>query len=352
MENQSLINKSDTVLVTGANGFIGSSVVRGLLELGFQHVRCFTRSSKGAEKLEASVRGLGLHSRIEVMTGNLLSPQDCARAARNAAAIFHLAAGRGDKSFPDAYMNSVVTTRNLLQAVDRDCLKRFVNVSSFSVYTNNGKHRGRYLDETSPVEERPALRGEAYCFAKVEQEKLVADYGKKYGMPYVILRPGQVYGAGNEGITGRVGIGTFGIFLHLGGGNLIPFTYVENCAEAIIRAGLKPGIDGEIFNVVDDELPTSRKFLKLYKKNVTKFSSLYVPHFASYLLCLLWEKYSSWSKEQIPPVFNRKRWSANWRKTRYSNDKLKKMISWEPRISTEEGLKLFFASCRAKETRA
>ena len=60
MENQSLINKSDTVLVTGANGFIGSSVVRGLLELGFQHVRCFTRSSKGAEKLEASVRGLGL----------------------------------------------------------------------------------------------------------------------------------------------------------------------------------------------------------------------------------------------------------------------------------------------------
>ena len=233
------------------------------------------------------------------MTGNLLSPQDCARAARNAAAIFHLAAGRGDKSFPDALHEFGCHDSQPAAGRDRDCLKRFVNVSSFSVYTNNGKHRGRYLDETSPVEERPpALRGEAYCFAKVEQEKLVAHYGKKYGMPYVILRPGQVYGAGNEGITGRVGIGTFGIFLHLGGGNLIPFTYVENCAEAIIRAGLKPGIDGEIFNVVDDELPTSRKFLKLYKKNVTKFSSLYVPHFASYLLCLLWEKYSSWSKGQ------------------------------------------------------
>ena len=98
-------------------------------------------------------------------------------AARNAKVIFHLAAGRGEKSFPDAFMNSVVTTRNLLDAAaSNGCLKRFVNVSSFAVYSNQHKSHGTLLDESCPVEQSPALRGEAYCFAKVEQEQIVIEY--------------------------------------------------------------------------------------------------------------------------------------------------------------------------------
>ena len=145
----------------------------------------------------------------------------------------------------------------------------------------------------APSKPHPAQRGEAYCFAKAEQDEIVAEYGKRIGIPYVIVRPGQVYGPGNEGITARVGIGTFGLFLHLGGSNTIPFTYVDNCVEAIALAGLKRGIDGETFNVVDDDLPSSRKFLRLYKRNVKRFPSVYVPHFVNYALCYLWEKYSA-----------------------------------------------------------
>lgn len=250
-------------------------------------------------------------------------------------------------------MNSVVTTRNLLDAAaSHGILKRFVNVSSFAVYSNRRKSRGTLLDESCPVEQSPALRGEAYCFAKVEQEQIVIEYGKQRSVPYVIVRPGQVYGPGNEGITGRVGIGTFGIFLHMGGSNTIPLTYVDNCADAIILAGLQSGVDGQIFNVVDDNLPTSRKFLRLYKKNVGAFSSLYVPHAFSYLLCYLWEKYSSWSHEQLPPVFNRRRWHAYWKSTNYSNQKLKNYLAWTPRVPTEEGLKLFFESCRSRRASA
>ena len=81
-------------------------------------------------------------------------------------------------------------------------------------------------------------------------------------------RPGAVYGPGKAGITGRVGVGTFGIFLHLGAGNPIPLSYVDNCAEAIVLAGLVKGLDGEVFNVVDDDLPSSRRFLRLYKEQV------------------------------------------------------------------------------------
>jgi nucleoside-diphosphate-sugar epimerase len=353
MESEYIINKSAPVLVTGATGFIGSRVVEGLLELGFQHVRCFARSSKGRNRLETLARISGIGSRIEIITGNLLSPQDCVGAAKNVEVIFHLAAGRGEKSFPDAFVNSVVTTRNLLEAAaSHGCLKRFVNISSFSVYSNQQKSQRKLLDESCPVEQSPALRGEAYCFAKVEQDQIVIEYGKTRAIPYAIVRPGQVYGPGNEGITGRVGIGTFGIFLHMGGSNTLPLTYVDNCADAIILIGLKHGADGQIFNVVDDDLPTSRKFLRLYKKNVGTFPSLYISHAVSYGLCYLWEKYSVWSQEQLPPTFNRRRWHSYWKSTSYSNEKLKKQLGWKPRVRTEDGLKLFFESCRARRANA
>jgi len=284
-----------------------------------------------------------------VIKGNLLSREDCTTATKDVAVIFHLAAGRGEKSFPDAFMNSVVTTRNLLDACLRDtCLRRFVSISSFTVYTNTQKPRWRLLDESCPVEKRPELRGDAYCFAKAKQDEIVTEYGKRFGIPYVIVRPGHVYGPGNEGITGRVGIGTFGIFLHLGGSNTIPFTYVDNCVEAIVLAGLKKGVDGEVFNVMDDDLPSSRAFLRLYKQNVRRFNSIYVPHFVSYALCWLWEKYANWSEGQLPPVFNRRRWHAYWKKTRYSNERLKARLGWTPKVPMTEGLRRYFQSCRER----
>lgn len=348
-DNPFIIEPEDLILVTGATGFIGSRVVESLLHLGFRRLRCFARPSSDIARLEAVGGRSREGTHLELFRGNLLSCQDCDVATRNAAVIFHLAAGTGEKSFPEAFRNSVVTTRNILEATLRHGqLKRFVNVSSFSVYSNRNKTHRRLLDETCPVESRPEYLTDAYSFAKAKQDELVVKCGRESGLPYVIVRPGYVIIPGNGAISGRVGSGAFGLFLHLGGSNTMPFTYVDNCADAIVLAGLKPDVNGEVFNVVDDDLPSSRYFLRQYKRQVKPFKSVYLPHFASYALCFLWERYSVWSERQLPPAFNRRVWHSFWKKTRYSNEKLKNLLGWKPKVAMAEGLKRYFAACRSE----
>ena len=157
-----IIRPDDPVLVTGATGFIGSKVVETLIRLGFTNLRCFVRPSANSAKLKALRQVAEGGAAIQFIHGNLLSREDCMAAAAGASVVYHLAAGTGEKSFPDAFMNSVVTTRNLLDAcVRHQCVRRFVSISSFAVYSNRKKPSGRILDESAPVEERPELRGEA-----------------------------------------------------------------------------------------------------------------------------------------------------------------------------------------------
>ena len=343
-----IIEPDDLILITGASGFIGPRLLTSLVDIGFRNLRCLVRT-QGSEfsRHDSIARALDQGARVEVFRGNLLSREDCDAAVRNAKVVFHLAAGRGEKSIPEAYRNSVVTTRNLLEASSRHgCLKRFVNVGSFTVYSNERKPHRRLLDESCPVEKNPQLRGDAYTFAKAKQDELVAEYSQRFGIPSVIVRPGYVIGPGNPGISGRVGVGTFGVFLHLGGSNVVPFTYVDNCADAIALAGVKRGVDGEVFNIVDDDLPSSREFLRLYKRNVRPFRSIYLPHVLSYVLCLLWERYSTWSDGQLPAAFNRRIWHAYWKKTRYSNEKAKDRLGWKPKVSMAEALRRHLEACR------
>jgi nucleoside-diphosphate-sugar epimerase len=343
VNQERIVLSSERILVTGSTGFIGTRLVDALLRYGFSSIRCFVRPSSRLDGLYKVLDRYSTADTVELFQGDLLSPEDCQRAVDGCTIVYHLAAG-SDKSFAGSFMNSALATRNLMDAtVGRGELKRFVNVSSFAVYSTLKIQRRGVLDETCPLEDSPQERYDPYGFGKLKQEELVKEYGKKFGLPYVILRPGTVFGPGKRELSGRVGIGTFGVFIQVGGFNLLPLTFVDNCAEAIVLAGLKPGVEGEVFNVVDDELLTSGQFLSAYKKSVNRFFSVRIPYLAAHYLSCLWEKYSKKSKGQLPPVFNRRRCAAEWKEVRFTNQKLRDRLGWKPRIGLEQAMALFLS---------
>jgi nucleoside-diphosphate-sugar epimerase len=342
------ISRDRRILITGCGGFIGSKVVEKLLEYGFANLRCFVRPSSYLGGLKNVLSKFDAGRNVELVTGDLLSRDDCQKAVEGVSIVYHLAAGM-EKSFAGAFMNSVLATRNLMDAfLKQGQPKRFVNVSSFAVYSNMALKRGALFDEACPLENAPQERFDAYGFSKLKQEELVKEYGSKYGLPYVIVRPGYVFGPGRTELNRRVGIGTFGFFIQVNGSHSLPLTFVDNCAEAVVLTGLKAGIDGEVFNVVDDQLPTGREFLKAYKKKMKSFRSIRIPYFAGYSLSTLWERYSHWSNWQFPPVFNPRRCSAEWKSQRYSNKKIKERVGWRPRVPMNEAMEAFLAQFESK----
>jgi nucleoside-diphosphate-sugar epimerase len=342
MNSSYIASHGDRILVTGSNGFIGTKVVETLFEYGFTNLRCFVRPFSRLDRLHEVLSRHPAGQNVELVKGDLLAREDCRKATEGVSVILHLAAGM-EKSFAGAFMNSALTTRNLLDAfLEFGKPKCFVNVSSFAVYSNLGLRRGALLDENCPLEDAPQKRFDAYGFGKLKQEELVKEYGEKHKLPYVILRPGYVFGPGKTELNGRVGINTFGFLIQVRGSNALPLTFVDNCAEAIVLAGLTAGIDGEVFNVVDDDLLTSRQFLKKYRKKVSGFS-VRIPYSVAYALSLLWEKYSKWSKGQLPPVFNRRRCAAEWKGNRYSNEKLHDRLGWKPKVKMDEAMAAFLS---------
>jgi len=329
------------VLITGSAGFIGARVVKTVLDYGFKNVTCMVRPASNRSRLESVIRQHP-EANVRIVEGNLLSPAACRAATQDATVVLHLAAGTG-KTFAGCVLSSVVTTKNLLEAIQEpQKVKRFVNVSSFSVYSNFDLSRNAMLDETCALETKHVDRNEPYAYAKLKQDELVQEYSSRLNIPYVIVRPGAVYGPGKADVTGRVGIDTFGFFLHLGGRNRIPFTYVDNCADAIVLAGIVKGVDGLAFNVVDDDLPTSKNFFAAYRSRVWARRYVAVPYRAFYVLCWLWERYAQRSNGQIPAVFNRRRCSAYWKGNRYSNQRLKDLLGWTPAVPFREGSQLYF----------
>jgi nucleoside-diphosphate-sugar epimerase len=345
------MDQKENVLVTGASGFIGKRLVSTLAEKGNFNVRCIVRAG-GSDKTLRSIKEKFPESNIELIKGDLKNGSGLEEALRGIKTVYHLAAM---KSGPIAasYYNTVVGTRNLLLKISEVCdLKRFVHVSSFSVYGTARMSAGDMVNEDTPLENNLEKRADGYTYVKLKQELLVWDFAEKAHIPVVVVRPGVVYGPGGDLFSRRIGFSLLNRFINIGRRNLLPLTYVDNAVEAIILAGTVDGADGEAFNLVDDELPTCSDYLNLYKKKVKKIHTINCPYLVFFFLSWIYDKYYVFSKGQIPAVFNPYQTASAWKGNTFENKKLKKRLGWSQKIPTTTGLEKTFCYFRKMESRA
>ncbi len=327
------------VLVTGSNGFLGSALVKRLLETGVKEIRCFVREGSNRARLDL-LKERFPSAQIEYYTGTLNSHEDPLGAVKGVDIVYHLAASLGGAP-ADMFLNTVVASKNLLEAiVTENPTIPLVHISSFSVYGVAHLPKGYTITEETPLENHPERR-DPYAFVKWYQEKLLLEYQQRHGFPLIILRPGVIYGPHGSALSGRVGLQLGSIFLHLGGSNILPLSYVENCADAIITAAEHPVSGVSIYNVHDDDLPSSRSYLRAYQREVKRLHPLPIPYPLLQLISKGVEWYHGYSKGQLPAIFTPYKSANLWKGNRFDNSKIKS-IGWRQRIPTAEGMRRTF----------
>jgi nucleoside-diphosphate-sugar epimerase len=332
-----------TVLVTGSTGFLGTAVVERLLAHGVGRVRCFARPSSDTARLATLASANA--NRIEVAIGNLQCAADIDRALTGVDTVCHLAAAMHG---PPAriFLDTVVSSKRLMETMTGHPIKRFVLVSSLSVYGLADAPRDSVVDETRALERHPERR-DVYSHAKLRQELVVREHAANGGVELVVLRPGTLYGSGGPAFSPRIGLVISGCLFHFGGDNVLPLSHVSNCAEAVVLAATGGLPAPAAYNVVDDDLPTAAEYVRRYKREVERIRSIRCPFFATMVLSKWAERWHVSSSGRIPAVLTPYRTGSLWRGHRFDNRRLR-LAGWTQIVSTRDGLARAFDDLRAR----
>ena len=235
------------VLVTGGAGFIGSNLVRGLLERG-DDVRVLDNFSTGNR---ANLEGLD----VEIVEGELRSYERVHNAVRGTEIVYHLGAlGSVPRSVQDPLTSSAVNvegTLNVLLAARDEGIRRVVFSSSSSVY---GTRR-----ELPVREEAPPDPLSPYGVAKLAAERYCVAFSRVYeSFESVVVRYFNVFGPRQSPFSQYAAVIPLFITAVAEGRPITidgdgeqrrDFTYVSNVVDGTIRAAEADGANGRIFNV-------------------------------------------------------------------------------------------------------
>jgi len=232
-----------SILVTGATGFIGGTLIRRLVGDG-RAVRAALRRTIPRLPVEAEL----------VAISDIGPETNWMRAVDGVDAVVHLAARvhMTGESTPDALplfrAVNAAGSATLARAAREAGVRRLVLLSTTTVYGD--RSLGRPFDEASPL--APVT---PYARSKLEAEQLVAEALQGSSTEFVVLRPPLVYGAGAKGNFERlVRLVRRGIPLPLASvHNRRSLVYVGNLVDAIVRSLDHPGAAGRTYVVSDGE---------------------------------------------------------------------------------------------------
>lgn len=239
--------KGKKVLVTGADGFIGSHLAEALVNCGaVVRAFCFYNSFGSWGWLDNSEK----KSCFEVVMGDIRDRNFVDKSMKGVDIVFHLAALIAipySYSAPQSFVETnVMGTLNVLEGALKQNVKRVVHTSTSEVYGT---------PKIMPITEENPLQGQSpYSASKIGADKLCEAYHCSFGLPVVVLRPFNTYGPRQSmravipTILGQLLSGKKKIEL----GNLKPkrdLTYISDTVEGFLKVGIAKNVEGEVIQL-------------------------------------------------------------------------------------------------------
>ena len=305
---------AEKILVTGADGFIGSHLTEELVKQGFD-VKAFSLYNSFNTWGWLDTLSQDIMENVEVFTGDIRDPNGVREAMKGTDAVFHLAALIAipfSYHSPDAYVDTNIKgTLNVLQAAKQLELDKVLITSTSEVYGT-----AQYV----PIDESHPYRGQSpYSATKIGADRLAESFYRSFGLPVAIVRPFNTYGPRQ---SARAVIPTI-------------ITQLLAGKEEIKLGSLTPTRD---FNFVKD---TARGFIEIYRSDKTIGEEINIATQNEISIGELAEELIRQINPQAKIVCDEERLrpeKSEVNRLLGSNEKIKRLTEWEPCFTFEEGL--------------
>ena len=231
--------KPEKVLITGANGFIGNTLMR------------YYKTQK------VPVVGIDLIGNDDdIVQGDIANPETISHLLESCDVVVHTAALVSNSiADSDMWRVNVLATRNLIAAAEKYKVRRFVQLSSIVAYGNAAEGE---LDEDQPVH----ADGGSYVLTKLASEHTVLAAQAKSSLELVIIRPGDVYGPGSRPwiILPLEAINKGQFMLPAKGKGFFRPIYIDDLVRGIALAVSTQEASGEIFNLSCEGYMSTKEF--------------------------------------------------------------------------------------------
>lgn len=311
--DQNIVNK---VLITGANGFIGNTLMRYYKQQG------------------TAVIGVDLHGNgDDIIQGDIANPETISHLLEQCDVIVHTAALVSNAmKDSDMWRVNVLATRNLIAAAKQHKVRRFVQISSIVAYGNAAQGE---LDEDYPVH----ADGGSYVLTKLASEHAVLAAQASGGIEVVILRPGDVYGPGSRPwiIAPLEAIAKNQFMLPAKGEGFFRPIYVDDLIRGIDLAVRHPAAAGEIFNLSCEGHITTKEYFASHYQWLGKKGPMLVSTKVALAVSAIASKVTDLmgNLNEASPATVAQLATKSW----FSIKKAERILGWKPEISFEEGIK-------------
>lgn len=303
------------VLVTGADGFIGSHLVEELIKKGYE-VRAFTYYNSFNNWGWLDTLPGDIMRDVEVFQGDVRDPNGVEEAIRGMQAVFHLAALIAipfSYHSPDTYVDTNIKgTLNVLQAARKSETERVLITSTSEVYGT-----AQYV----PIDEKHPFQGQSpYSATKIGADRLAESFYRSFQLPVTIVRPFNTYGPRQ---SARAVIPTIITQLLAGKteiklGSLTPtrdFNYVKDTVQGFISIYESEKTVGEEINIATQKEIAIGQLAEELIRQINP---------ATRIIC---------DKERLRPEKSEVNGLLG------CNEKIMRLTDWKPQYSLEEGLK-------------